>query len=296
MNKLVTIPGREMFGPDGDISAEQAMNFAKTLPAFKNWINSLESTFGADLKEVKIVDVTPFVIVKDPATKAIKEIRPSGFVLAKALVHKGEKNGKPNIPPGIAFIRGNAVCVLVILKDKASGNEYVATVIQPRIPGASKAYEEIPAGMMDASNDMVGVAAKELQEELGLKIHGSDLVKLSDMYPSIGGSDEKITVYAYRAEMPDISAIKNYNKKQTGALDENEVIETRIRPYEGFKAACRNGEITDAKAQLALGLYEMLKAEKGDDAVPLVNAMAGGRRKAKKTRKATKKTKKTRKH
>lgn len=293
MDKVTTVPGREMFGPDGDISKEQALNFAKTLPAFKNWITSLETTYGTDLKGVTIIDVTPFAIVKDPNTKAITQIKPMGFVFAKALAHKGTnpKTGGPNIPPGIAFIRGNAVCVLVILKDKATGKEYVATVIQPRIPGGSKAYEEIPAGMMDAANDVAGVAAKELEEELGLKIKGKDLVKLSEMYPSIGGSDEKITVYAYRVEMPDITAIKNYNQKQTGALGENEMIETRIRSYENFKDACRNGEITDAKAQLALGLYEMLKAEKGEDAVPLAGTMQGGRHRGKKHSRKTHKAK-----
>lgn len=259
---LVKIPSPAMLGPGKNITTDQALAFAKNLKAFKNWTAELSKNFGSDLKGINVMDVFPFGGFVDKEGKPA--IPGAGFVIANAQVARA---GKP--VPGFAFIRGNAVCVLVILQDNVTKKEYVATVMQPRVPGAKKMYEEIPAGMMDASNDVAGTAAKELEEELGLKIHGKDLVKLSDMYPSIGGCDEMITVYAYRQVM-DISSIKNYNKKITGAVDENEVIETRIRPYEEFKAACRNGEITDAKAQLALGLYEMLKAEKGEEAVPLV--------------------------
>ncbi len=249
------------FGPGKNITSEQAIAFAKNLKAFKNWTSELTSQFGADLKGITVMDVFPFGTFVDKEGKP--SIPGAGFVIANAQVARA---GKP--VPGFAFIRGNAVCVLVILKDNSTGKEFVATVVQPRVPGGKKMYEEIPAGMMDASNDVAGTAAKELEEELGLKIHKSDLTKLSDMYPSIGGCDEMITVYVCRKSM-NMSSIKNYDKKITGAIDENEVIETRIRPYEEFKAACRNGEITDAKAQLALGLYEMLKAEKGEDAIPV---------------------------
>jgi ADP-sugar diphosphatase len=254
MNSVGVVQNRNMFGPGGNVSAEDALTFANNLNAFKNWSSQLSTQFGSELKGITIMDVFPF----GPAKTAR-----AGFVIANANVSRAGKS-----VPGFAFIRGNAVAVLVILQDRETKKEYVATVVQPRVPGAKKMYEEIPAGMMDASNDVGGTAAKELEEELGLKIHGKELVKLSDMYPSIGGCDEMITMYVVRKQM-NLSTIKNYNKKITGAIDENEVIETRIRPYEEFKAACRNGEITDAKAQLALGLYEMLKAEKGDDAVPV---------------------------
>lgn len=301
MNSVVTVPQREMFGPGGSVTREQALAFAKNLKAFKNWTTELSTNFGSELKGITIMDVFPFGGFINPKTKE-PQIPGAGFVIANANVSRA------GIPvPGFAFIRGNAVCVLVILEDTNTGKEYVATVLQPRVPGAQKMYEEIPAGMMDASNDVAGTAAKELKEELGLTIHGKDLIKLSDMYPSIGGCDEMIAVYAYKTKM-DLKTIKNYNKKITGAINENEVIETRIRPYEEFKKACRNGEITDAKAQLALGLYEMNKKEGivvgSSEAnvalnMPLAAAnLFGGRRTRKGKGKVTKSHKKrhTRKH
>lgn len=44
----------------------------------------------------------------------------------------------------------------------------------------------MPAGMIDESGDFVGVAAKEIEEETGIKIKGEDLKPLGSFYPSPG--------------------------------------------------------------------------------------------------------------
>lgn len=271
MDKITTVPGREMFGPNGNISSADAKAFASRLPAFTKWATKVAGNFK-ELTEVKILDVYPF----GPAATAQR-----GFVMADV---KAMKGGKP--VSGFAFIRGGAVCVLVILQDE-TGQEYVVTVMQPRVPGGELNYEEIPAGMLDTStSEFASVAIKELKEELGLAIKESDLVKLSDMYPSIGGCDEMITVFVYRGKMSK-AAIDEFKGKHTGEPSENEQIITKLRTYDDFKVACRSSEITDVKAQVAIGLYEMLKAEKGADAVPIVSSMAGGRRR--KVKKVTRK-------
>lgn len=265
MDKVTAVVGRQ-FGPGGNIPAELAIGFAKRLPAFQNWVSKLASSYGAGLQGITILEVYPF----GPADKAMR-----GFVMANVVATYA---GKP--VSGFAFIRGGAVCVLVILQDPDTKVEYVVTVRQPRVPGGEVSYEEIPAGMIDTGKNFASVAIKELEEELGLKISESDLVKLSDMYPSIGGSDEMITTYVYRASMPH-DKIEEFRGKHTGAADENEQIVTVVRTYDDFKNACRTGGITDAKAQLVLGLYEMMKAERGPDAVPLRGA---ARRKTRKYR------------
>ncbi len=284
----VTALDRNNFGPGGNVSKEDALAFAMRLPAFQNWEQKLITNFGSSTKPgtkyngIKVLEIYPF----GPAKTALR-----GFVLAEASVQKG---GKP--VPGAALIRGAAVCCLVILVDEEA-NEYTVTVTQPRVPGAEDNYEELFAGMVDDAGSLSVVTMKEAKEELGLDIKARDLVKLSDMYPSIGGCDEMIRVYVHRRKMPK-AMIDSFIKKQTGKNDEQEQIITRVRTYQEFKDACRNGEITDAKAQLALGMYEMLKAEKGLEAVPAVGSIGGRRHHGKKhTRKSKKSHKKgTRKH
>jgi ADP-sugar diphosphatase len=260
MDKVITLD--KAYGPQANISKEDAMGFAMRLPAFGAWVTKLASNYGANLTSITILDVYPF----GPATKAER-----GFVTANVAAKKG---GKP--VSGFAFIRGGAVAVLVILVDE-TGNEYVVTTLQPRVPGGELDYEEIPAGMLDQkSHEFASVAVKELREELELIIPEDKLVKLSDMYPSIGGSDEMITMFVFKGEM-SADKIAEFKGKHTGEPSENEQIITKLRTYDEFKAACLSGEITDAKAQLALGLYELKFPKK---------QMVGGRkRKNRKTRK-----------
>jgi hypothetical protein len=261
MEKVATLDRK--YGKDASITPEQAIGFAKRLPAFGKWVEKLASNYGDNLTKIDVLEVYPF----GPVDKAR-----GGFVMANVTA---TYNNKP--VSGFAFIRGGAVSILVIAQDPATKEEYVVTVRQPRVPGGEVAYEEIPAGMLDDAKNVAGVAVKEIEEELKFKIDGTKLVKLSEMYPSIGGSDEMITTYVYRTAMP-YEQIKEFIGKETGAAEENEQIITVVRKYDDFKQACRDGGITDAKAQLSLGLYEMLKAEKGPDAVPLVTSGGGSKR------------------
>jgi len=275
---------RDTFGPAGTISKADALAFANRLAAFKNWKSKLETNFGPGFKQIKLLEVYPF----GPAKTATR-----GFVMADAIVEKG---GKP--VSGFAFIRGGAVAVLPILENEA-GEKYVLTLLQPRVPGAEKDYEEIPAGMLDGGA-FGGVAAKEMEEETGLKIRETDLTPLSLMYPSIGGCDENIKVFLYRAKISD-AAMEELKGKATGNPDENEMIITKVTPYEEFKRSCLTSQISDVKAQVALGMYEMMKSEdkdmEGNPWKPVVNTMSGGYHKGKKhTRKHKAKRHTTRKH
>jgi ADP-sugar diphosphatase len=70
--------------------------------------------------------------------------------------------------PGIVFMRGGAVSILVVLH--CGGQRFVLICKQPRIPVGASAFAEIPAGMLDGDGKFGGVAAKELQEETGMII------------------------------------------------------------------------------------------------------------------------------
>ena len=112
--------------------------------------------------------------------------------------------------PGIALLRGNAVGVLVALQCE-DGKVYTILVDEARIPIGAVSCLELPAGMIDFEKDtIVGTAAKELEQECGIRLKASELINLTDLAfadahekghlpylgiaPSPGGCDEFIAI------------------------------------------------------------------------------------------------------
>ena len=126
--------------------------------------------------------------------------------------------------PGYAFIRGKSVGILVLINQK-----YMCLTRQFRVP-VGKFMHEIPAGMLDESGDFCGVAAKELEEEIGVKIHQKDLVFLNSLYPSAGGSDEEIIFYYLNLNLDD-SQIEKFKNRTFGEEDSHEIITLEIVPF-----------------------------------------------------------------
>ncbi|CAO3639833.1 unnamed protein product [Mucor fragilis] len=82
--------------------------------------------------------------------------------------------------PGIVFMRGGAVSMLIILKAQDQNGKILLT-LQPRIPIPHLSFPELPAGMLDGSGNFAGTAAKEIKEETGLEIKEDELVDMTDM-------------------------------------------------------------------------------------------------------------------
>lgn len=146
-----------------------------------------------------------------------------GFVYAEAQLT--DKNG--NRVPGISFIRGNSVSILLIAKEKRSGAKHAILTYQPRVPAGEYVYEA-PAGMIDESSYSIK-AIEELQEEIGRDIDFNldNLIYLDKAYTSPGGTDEEITMYAYEVSMSK-KEIMNLNGRETGL--ENEQITLKVIP------------------------------------------------------------------
>ena len=201
---------------------------------FKKWLQSIDPK----------ITVTRIVI------QSVDMFGPNvGFIKLKA---DATFNGKPI--PGIVFIRGNSVAILVILT--CEGKRWVVWTKQPRLAIGSSCCVEIPAGMMDDENNFVGVAAKELAEETGIKITGDKLIPLGDMHPSPGGCDEMISLFCYEQEVSP-EELASFQGKCTGSFEEGEVIILEIMPYK------KTIDSTDAKALCAMFLYEHKKNSGG---------------------------------
>lgn len=152
-------------------------------------------------------------------------------------------------------------------------DKHVILTLQPRIPSGSLSLAELPAGMLDDSGTFSGGAAKEIEEETGLKIPAEDLVNLTELalpkpssdneehlqqgvYPSPGGCDEFVPLFLYQKRIPR-EQLKEWSGKLTGLREHGEKITLKLCPLE---KVWRDGG-RDAKVLAAWALYEGLRRE-----------------------------------
>jgi 8-oxo-dGTP pyrophosphatase MutT (NUDIX family) len=166
-----------------------------------------------------------------------------GFIKLSATI----TNSQNESLPGAVFLRGASVAMLVILQpdDLPLGSEaekHVLLTVQPRVAAGGLQFTELPAGMVDAGS-FNGAAAKEIEEELGLKIPEDELVNLSElaidedtkegerlpraMFPSAGGCDEYIPIFMHEKRVPR-GQLKEWEGKLTGLRDEGEKVCARL--------------------------------------------------------------------
>ena len=184
-------------------------------PKFKNWFEKIDNS-ALDLQSITITDVDWFCA---PTAIAPEKL---GFLKLTAKVFD-RKTGKP--VPGIAFIRGGAVAVLI--RVVVGSSAYFIMCRQLRFPVGGYTLEA-PAGMIDASANISGVMIKEIEEETGLVVPNvGELIDLGRIIPSAGGCDESIHLFAWDTELSK-EAFDEITRKIHGATEENETIYLHI--------------------------------------------------------------------
>lgn len=145
--------------------------------------------------------------------------------------------------------------------------------------------------MIDGDSNFAGVAAKEVEEELGMVIKQTELTCLTDkvgnirrardaargaggggrssssrpdptksegipfaMYPSAGGCDEYIKIFSHERRVPR-STLHEWEGKYGGLRDEGEMITLKIVPHGDLWL---EGAM-DSKALAAVALYNKVK-------------------------------------
>ena len=211
-----------------------------------------------------------------------------GFVKLSAQVctDDGYAGNKAGALPGSIFLRGGTVGMLVILRpENASSTKanvsdeeaHVVLTIQPRIPAGTLAMPELPAGMLDDAGTFAGAAAKEMEEELDIKINEDELFDMANhalssqskedsdpetilppaVYTSPGGQDEHMALFLYQKEVPRDKLFQDWAGKLTGVREHGEKITLKLCKLQNvWKEAGR-----DAKVLSAWALYENLKRE-----------------------------------
>ena len=130
-------------------------------------------------------------------------------------------------------------CVLYVEDDK------VLLVKQYRYAYGESIYE-IPAGKLEKGEDPCLAAARELEEEAGVK--AKQLQLLYVMYPTPGYTNEKIYIY---------QAIGG--EQVSAHLDDDEFLDVEYIPMDTVKEMMQSGEIKDAKTLIALQAYLLAK-------------------------------------
>lgn len=152
-------------------------------------------------------------------------------VMLDASTPEGDK-----IPP-ICFLKGEVVCILMVLIDEKSNQKHLLLVKQRRIAEGNYTYEH-PAGMVDDVKTPVSIAIQEVSEETGITITEDQLIDLSPgkrLFPSTGTSDECMYFYACELRM-SAGQIASFDNQKMGTDYEFERITTHVFPFvEGHK-------------------------------------------------------------
>ncbi|KAF1344552.1 hypothetical protein BDV97DRAFT_372946 [Delphinella strobiligena] len=257
-----------------DLCEDQLLAF----PAFKNWIKTLQTSLKQQDDKSHTFHEAPYKLRRIDI-QSVDFFGPSkdriGFIKLTAKV----TNDNDEYLPGSVFLRGGSVAMLLTLQpdDIPTGSEndkYVIMTLQPRIPAGSLSFCEIPAGMLDDSGSFSGGAAKEIEEETGMKVSQDELVDLTALalendpqsadgeqlhkatYPSAGGSDEFIPIFLHQKRVPR-EQLKEWQGKLTGLRDHGEKITLKVvRLEELWREGGRDG-----KSLAAWALYEGLRRE-----------------------------------
>ena len=223
--------------------AEEHVRAALEHQMFLDWVERMGSSTDYRVNSIDIQSIDMF----GPNV---------GFIKFKADVRDREGG----FVPGVVFMRGGAVTVLVILE--CEGEEHVILTVQPRVPIGSFCFPELPAGMLGGSGNFEGTAARELKEETGIAIDASELVDLTaavykdhyrGVYPSAGGCDEFIRIFLYKKEVTK-EELLSFQGKLTGELHEGEKITLNLVPLAELPM-----HTPDMKALSAVCLLNTLK-------------------------------------
>lgn len=214
------VNGINIYSNDAEIMSQ--LPIIVKAPKFKKFISNLDTNI-LEIESIQINAVKWFCNPKTPVPEKL------GFLYLEIFA-KDKRNNKT--VPGVVFIRGDAVAVY--LRVRYNGEKYAVVTLQTRTPVGGLSIE-IPAGMMDASDNFVSIAMKEITEETGIVAPSKDsLTYLTKIWPSPGGCDEAIELYYLEVDV-DEEVFNKMTSETYGAENENESIQLKLVHEEKYE-------------------------------------------------------------
>lgn len=206
---------------------------------FQEWLNSLDPKF--EVSEITITQVD-----------FRGEIPKSENVLFVRLRVQTAKSPRKQI----VELRGHTAVMLVNLICAEDYTSHTVLLKQSRAATGNFDFVEIPAGMID-NGSFSGAAARELEEEIGLKFNEADLVDLTALLPkgkdgiylSPGLLDERCKIYLAERKVMR-SELEAMRGQTTGVEGEGEFIKLAVVLMDDLPL-----HVCDAKSLLAYALY-----------------------------------------
>src|SRR5690349_5250706 len=166
------------------------------------------------------------------------------FKIEEAILRFLRFDGKMSEPVRrLVFERGDAVAAIILNRD----TQRVILINQFRYPTYDKGpgwMQEIVAGIVDQNETPEEAMRREIVEEIGYRV--GQLTPITTMYPSPGGSSERITIYYAEVSNRDRIAVGG------GLASENEDIQIVEIGLPELWSSMDNGEIMDAKTIIGL--------------------------------------------
>jgi nudix-type nucleoside diphosphatase (YffH/AdpP family) len=161
------------------------------------------------------------------------------FKIQEAILRYLRFDGKMSEPVRrLVFERGDAVAALIFNRDTSK----VVLINQFRYPTYDKGpgwMQEVVAGIIDPNETPVDALRREILEEIGYRV--GELIHITTMYPSPGGSSERIMLYYAEVGNTDRIAAGG------GLASESEDIQIIEFTLPELWRALDAGEIMDAK-------------------------------------------------
>ncbi|KAJ1905692.1 hypothetical protein LPJ81_001787 [Coemansia sp. IMI 209127] len=226
------------------IASTASLSEIQRFPPFVHWLSALDSNNNHDN-----------IVIEGITIQNVDRFKSGniGFLKFSTLAYHMPDNTEI---PGIVFLRGGAVAVLIILRASAD-QDYAVLTEQPRLAVPDFRMLELPAGMLDDDGAFAGAAAREIHEETGLTIEPHELVDLTahtqrGLYPSPGACDEFIRLFACLKHVTP-TQLDGLRGRLGGLRKDGEFITVRLVPLDQLWRST-----LDMKATSALYLWDQL--------------------------------------
>lgn len=155
-----------------------------------------------------------------------------------------------------------AILVLLIPDDTDALNDaYVLLTVQPRTPTDSLSFVDLPEGMMNRDSNFAGVAAKEIEEKLGIVINQTELIYLTDKVGNIRRAGNATKEAAIGNDSKPESAGAEHDSFATMYPSKifsckRRVLWSTLHEWEGMYGRLRDGEMIALKVVPLIKLWQ----------------------------------------